>query len=236
MRNSERFLIAHNIIEKRLRKITSSEPRVSFYDLIKLASKSNASIRFYKLDLQEYGDLRNAIVHGKTDDKVIAEPNDKAVEEIEHLASMITTPPVIRDFMNKDVLIFDANQSIGEVIKSLYDYNFSQAPIYKKNVYEGLLTTDTIARWLGANVEEEIFSLRDTKTSMVLTYIEDPTSAIFLAPNTSIFEVLELFQKRNLEGKRIDAILVTHSGKSTESLLGIFTIWDLPRLHKAVEI
>jgi CBS domain-containing protein len=48
-------------------------------------------------------------------------------------------------------------------------------------------------------------------------------------------EVVDLFQGHVLKGKRLYAILVTDNGLPTGRLLGILTIWDLPKILKKLE-
>jgi predicted transcriptional regulator len=234
--NSDKFLDAFNGIERYLRRISGSDKQIPFYQLIEYASKSDAAVRSLRVDLQEYADLRNAIIHERTDGHVIAEPNLEAVEKIERMQALITKPPTIREFMSTSIISFRVNDSIGTAVKDMYDKDYSQAPVYDGNQFIGLLTTNTIARWLGANVAEDIFSLTETSIGKVLEYTEDPNNVVSKKPDTSAYDVLDLIQKHEAQGKHLDAILVTHSGIPSERLLGIVTIWDFHNIHYALDI
>lgn len=115
----------------------------------------------------------------------------------------------------------------------MYENQISQAPVVQEGRFIGLLTANTIARWLGANVENDLFSVKETLISEVLEYTEDPNHVAFMNPEHTVFDVFELIQQYELKGNRLEAILVTHSGKATESILGIITIWDLPKMNRA---
>lgn len=234
--NSKRFLDAFSAIEKRLQLNTKSERAARFSELIDRGSKIDAAVRSMYVDLQEFSDLRNAIVHERTDGRVIAEPNEWAVKKIEKMVELITRPPMLRDFMTRNVKVLQADRPIAEAVKFLYKENYSQAPVLRGGRYLELLTANTITRWLGANVADEIFSLLETSISDVLKYTEDPEHVVFLRPETPVFEALELIQRQEAKGKRVEAILVTNSGKPGESLLGMLTIWDLPKLYKAIDV
>jgi len=80
MLNSDRFLYAFNSIQCHLRKLTKSEKGTSFCKLVKEA-ESNTAVQQFNDDLKEFADLRNAIVHERTDDHVLAEPNDRGLLE-----------------------------------------------------------------------------------------------------------------------------------------------------------
>lgn len=234
--NSDRFLDAFNSIEKYLRRLSGSDQKKTFYVLVDEGARKNAAVRNYAVDLKEFGDLRNAIVHESTDNHVLAEPNDASVQKIERIAQLISQPPALRNFINSKIYTLDTDESVGAAVHALFVNEFSQAPVFNKGEFFGLLTANTITRWLGANVSDEIFSLEETKLSKVLEYTEDLNHVLFIRVDLTVFEVLELFHKFTEKGKRLEAILITQSGKPTESILGMLTIWDLPRLQKAVEI
>ena len=84
VKNSDRFIVAYNRIEKILAEKADSNDYSPFYRLIDKVKITNSVVRKYEDDLREFGDLRNAIVHSRTDvDYVIAEPHDEIVEHIE---------------------------------------------------------------------------------------------------------------------------------------------------------
>jgi hypothetical protein len=114
----------------------------------------------------------------------------------------------------------------------MFARSYSQIPIYDGSIFTGLLTTNTVARWLGACVNEEILSLTETSIANVLTYTEDKDNFSFLGKSSTIFEALERFQIYERKGKRLEAILITQRGKSSEALLGVITIWNLPKIHE----
>ena len=112
----------------------------------------------------------------------------------------------------------------------MVEHSFSQIPITEDGHIGGVLTTNTIARWLGANVREDIFSLSETTINDVIAYTEDPENHVFVNRKTTLFEVLERFQDFDNRGKKLEAVLMTDTGKSTQRLLGILTVSDLPKV------
>lgn len=232
--NSDIFLDAFNTIEKYLRRKTKSDRFATFKELITLVQQSDTAIRRYSIDLQEFADLRNAIVHESTDGQVIAEPNQWAVERIEQIKALVTQPPSIRTFMTRGVSDFTPADPVGKAVSFMYANAFSQVPVYDGSQFVGLLTANTISRWLGIKASEDLFSLNDTTISMVLEFTEDPDHVIFMTPDTSVYDMLERFHEYETKGKRLEAILITHSGKRTEKPMGMVTIWDLPKIHQSM--
>ena len=232
--NSERFLEAFNTIDKHLRRKTGLNDRNnSFSTVLDKAAKSNSAVRNLKIDLQEFSDLRNAIVHERTDGHVIAEPHEDTLRRLEQILKLVSKPPVVRDFMTKKPLEFKSTDPLGDALEVMHKNSFSQVPISRDGKLVGLLTANTITNWLGADVERDLFSVKETLISEVLEYTEDPNHVAFMNPEHTVFDVFELIQEYELKGDRLEAIHITNSGKATESILGIITIWDLPKMNQA---
>lgn len=191
MANSDTFLDAFASIEKHLRRRCGVNEKVpfSFYQLVDEAAKSLPEVRRYRDDLKEYADLRNAIVHERSDGHVIAEPNGKAVKGIERLASLILKPPTVVPLFQSQVFMLNTSDTIGTAVKLMVEHSFSQIPVIETDHIAGLLTANTIARWLGANVGEDIFSLNATTIADVLRYTEDAENHVFVSRNTTLRSV-----------------------------------------------
>lgn len=132
--------------------------------------------------------------------------------------------------------MLNSAEPIARAVEIMYGQSFSQLPIYNGSAFAGLLTSDTVARWLGACVNDDVFSLMETLVQEVLQYSEttDGTNVQFISRNTTLFDVLELFQTFEHQGRRLEAILITHNGKPDEKALGIITVWDLHTIYKAL--
>jgi CBS domain-containing protein len=233
MPNSKRFLDAFASVEKYLRDRSPGDRRRSFYEMVEAVGTSNRVVRRFAIDLKEYADLRNAIVHERSDGHVIAEPNEGAVRHLELIDSLLQKPPVLIPLFQAQVVTFSAADSLANAVTVMLSESISQAPVYDGAQFTGLLTTNTIARWLGSCVDDDVFSLKETRIDQVLRYTEDPDSHVFLGRDSTIFEALDSFQEHESRGKKLEAILITGMGKSTDKILGIMTISDLPKALKA---
>lgn len=234
MLNSERFLNAYAAIEKHLRRLAGGDRSATFSQVLEKAVASDWAARCWKDDLREYHDLRNAIVHERTDGHVIAEPNDGAVADLKHIAAQLTQPPSVIPSFQTQVASFGSQDAIAAAVSTMWEESFSQVAVVDSGVFSGLLTTNTIARWLGANVADDLFSLRETPISRVMKYTEDHENHAFLSRNASVYEALHKFAQPESAGRRLDAILITQHGKRDESILGIITISDLPKVYGLV--
>jgi len=232
MLNSQRFINAFNQIEKYLERLVRNPKWRRFKDLVDSASFRDPVIAQYKDDLKEFADLRNAIVHERTDSHVIAEPNDAVTEQIERIAALITDPPRIRELPKMEAFTLSPNHPIKTAIKAMYEGAFSQIPIYEGKDFRGLLSVKSIFRWMGAWAQEDVINLQNVTVGEVLEQSEDKDNCRFLGLDNRLQEVVDLFQGQVLKGKRLYAILVTDNGLPIGRLLGILTIWDLPKILK----
>jgi CBS domain-containing protein len=230
MLNSEKFLQAFANIEKRLRRMTSCKKSVPFFQVIDRAAERDPAVRRYKDDLKEFADLRNAIVHERTDGHPIAEPNSRAVREMERIEVHLTSPPKVLPIFQKEVVGVEVDTPISQAVALMKAGAFSQLPVNRSGRFVGLLTANTVTRWLGASVKDEIVSLTETMVGEVLRHTEDGENHVFLNGEASLFAVLSKFDDFGKRGKPLDAILLTYDGKTERPLLGIITIYDVPKI------
>ena len=197
--------------------------------------ESSSAVRSLNTTLREFADLRNAIIHERTDGHVIAEPNDASVSHIEYIATMLTKPPTIIPRFQKEVSVLKPGDPVAEAASIMLRDSFSQIPICDDTGFVALLSANTLSRWLGSSISTDIFCLSETDIKAVLRFSEDQDNCAFLGRNHTVFDALEKFQSYERKGKRLEAILVTQNGKSTESILGIITVWDIPEIYQILE-
>ncbi|ADU29374.1 CBS domain-containing protein [Evansella cellulosilytica] len=229
MENADRFLEAFNRIDKLLRGILkiSGDRHVDFVELVKKSSESNSIVRRFKEDLLLFSKLRNVIVHDKTQPNIfIAEPHETTVEKIKKIEMEIKDPKKVIPEYQRNVVIFNLDNTLTDVLLAVKEYGYSQFPVYHNEEFKGLLTENGITAFLAREVNEELIMLPERLVEEVLSLEESNTNYKFISREASIYEAKELF-KSSVDTDRLDALLVTHSGKSTESLLGIITLWDV---------
>ena len=231
MRNSDIFLQDFNKLENYLKEKESMEFWISFSQLISRISKKNPEIRKYESKLKQYGNLRNAIVHDeKFKQRVIAEPHKDIVEELKVIIKKVMEPKKVIPMFKSKVLAFQAEDSIEKIIKIMYEKSFSQVPIYINSNFEFLLTSNTITRWIGSKSNDEIFDFNENRVEELKDFEEETKNFLFINRDINIYEVIEKFN--SVEFPKLEALLITNSGKKHEKLLGIITYADLPKLIK----
>ncbi len=227
MTNSEEFIVLFNRIDNFLKNLQSKENHESFSKMVKRAAKSNAIIRQYKDDLIEFAELRNAIVHDHRNPPAIAEIHEYIVKEIRVIEEKLTKPKMVIPDFQREVKTFQVNDSLSDLLVVIRDKHYSQFPVYDGGEFKGLITENGIANWLAKNMIESQNSLKETCLTEVLNDEEETHTYKFINRNTSVYEAEEIFKQRLNEGIKLAALLITHSGKRNESLLGMITPWDL---------
>ncbi len=230
-RNSDRFITSYNRLDRSMRKIIDTQEHMSFFRLIDLAKKKNATVRKYESDLREYGDLRNAIVHHRTTTEyAIAEPHDEIVEKMEEIEEALTKPLTVSQLFSVNVTVFQETDSLSYALKVIKDKKYNQFPVYKGKQFLGLITPVRIVSWMASQVDSDTFSRKRTTLKEILEYDKTKENFKFIPADLSVYEALESFQDDILKGRRLEALLITEDGKPSDELLGIVTPMSLMKI------
>lgn len=230
--NSELFLRAFSQIEKWLRSQVGTHRSDRFYELVDRAARRNPIVQRYQVDLKEFADLRNAIVHERTDDHVIAEPNDRALADLHRAKTNLLNPPCVVPKFQKTVCVLPLNASVGQAAIAMRDGSFSQIPILEGSKVVALLTAETIVRWVASEFANELVVPWETPIKDALVHTENADHYDIVPRRATLHDTLSLFEKFASRGQDLDAILISQDGKREQRLLGIVTLYDLPEILK----
>lgn len=230
-KNSERFIVAYNRIDKALLKMTNLASHMSFSRKIDKAKEMNALIRQYEDDLREFGSLRNVIIHNRTGYQyAIAEPHDEVVELIELIESKLSNPVTVDELFQRNVHTLQAKETLAEGLKVIKANKFNQLPIYEKKRFIGLVTANGIMNWL-ADQQAECISAMNSTLYDVYNREKRKKTYRFVKSTMSVYEAEEFFKKSITSGRRLEALLITEQGGKDEKLLGIITPLDLLKIE-----
>lgn len=235
MSNAERFINAFSQIENDLSKRLNSNRYVPYAEMIRRLNRLDPIIRRYGKLLDEFGDLRNAIVHERIDGEVIAEPHLKEVERIERLAQLLTQVPGVLPAYERKVDFAFSDEKLSVVLSRMRSKKYSKLPIYSRQYeFESLLTTDAIAYFLydHQNSQEAI----NLSIAEILKSDVKGRGVHFISKNANLIEVLIQFEAYLHQGKRLHALIITQDGLSTQKPLGIISVSDLPSIYHKTNI
>jgi predicted transcriptional regulator len=230
MTNGERFLSAFRSIEALLRERTQADRSATFSALVLRAKAKDPAVRNFAEDLLEFAELRNAIVH-RRDDRLLAEPNDEAVLALEAILATLRNPPRVLNALGmRRIVTCSLASTVREAATLMKEGDFSQLPVVEKGEKAiGLLTAETVARWVASELSRNDGILEDATVEVAMSHSEDPDNHAFMARTATVFDAISLFHAYSDRGKTLDAILVTQDGAATK-LLNILTIYDVPAL------
>jgi predicted transcriptional regulator len=227
MSNAESFLSSFNKIEAWLKSKTGRQNDFSFTQMIHALRQKNALVKNYHDDLYQFASLRNAIVHTRQNDKVIAQPHDEVVKQIQVIEEILSSPPLVK--LSGNMITARENMKLEELLHLIHQNSFSQIPLLDENSHViEILNTNTISRWLAASIPDDIISIRETRITDLLQHIEYKNNYRFITKNTNLFEAADLFLHHvSKTNHNLDAILITVNGKKNQKPLGIVCIEDI---------
>lgn len=226
----DKFLNEFCEIEKYLRSLTQSDENKSFHKLLDEAKNKNRVISRYITDLQSFSKLRNLLSHERYSGGHLATPPPQVVENIKELREKIMSQPKLFSLCNDDILSFDQSTSVQQVLLAMRKQDFSQVPISADDKLCGVLSSNTISRWLGSDTSEGLFCTSEVTIKEVMGHQEYSDNYIILSREETLGKAVAKFEKYSVQGKQLDAILVTHTGKPEQKLLGIITMADMPKI------
>ena len=162
--NGDRFEAAYNKIDRLLRKKLGRDKSTPFSSIVKKAAGKYPTVRKYKEDLLEYGDLRNAIVHDKgMAPVIIADPRESAIAEIEQICSDLLRPKRLRSLPLPNPLSFSVSDPLQKALSYMRANDFSQVIVFSAESYL-IISAEGITHWLEASTQEDIIALSEVET------------------------------------------------------------------------
>jgi predicted transcriptional regulator len=231
---TSRFVSAYNRIQKRLENIVGCKDYIPFAELVEKAAGKNSAVKQFKKRLKSVGNLRNLLVHDHEHHKEVAVPTERTVRGLEALAETITSPPPLLSVASRSVHSCRPGDPVGAAAQVMHDNSFSQLPVHDGEKLVGLLTGETIARWLAARLEGGVGILEEEPVDKVLEH-QEAAGYILVGKTATVFDALKEFDRSLRSGTSLQAIIVTANGKSTETPLGIVTPADIPSMLRAAE-
>jgi hypothetical protein len=169
---SSQFLDAFTEIEKHLRVLSEADRHMTFNEMVEKSSKSDKTVRRLRSQLKDFGELRNFIVHEYRRDQATATPSTHAVERLQAIRDELLSPPRLIGLFRHVVETCSPSDPIGSAAKKMHDGSFSQLPVFDEARLVGLLTTETVARWLASRLAGGLGLLEEEAVESVMRHQE----------------------------------------------------------------
>ena len=233
---TSRFLDAFATIEKHLRRMLDANKYTTFNEMVERAVSQDRSVRRLRDQLKTLGELRNFLVHEYKSEQPLAFPSESTVQRIQIIRDELISPVKLVDLFRHPVETCSPSDPIGVATKKMHDGSFSQLPVYSGNTLIGLLTSETVARWLAAQLADGQGILEERPVEEVMRHEEGTHSYVVMGRSATVDDALSEFDDHMHAGKMLDAIILTHNGSKKERPVGIVTATDQPKLRSAIRV
>jgi predicted transcriptional regulator len=202
----------------------------SFKDRIRSAKLRDAE----KAMVAALWDIRNNVLAHNQLNPIIS-LSQEHIDSLERIRDKLAQKRQAQNIMIKGDQIFSAQWSdkVLPKVQVMLQRQYSHVPILDENrIYQGVFTGESM---LKALVQESIIEMGTDTRFEDFRHIMDyhirgntTEQVVFTKPQTSIAKLAE--QVANHRDKHVKASLfiVTASGKPTEPVQGLITVWDLP--------
>lgn len=223
----ESFEADYNAIDQYLRRELGGERASSFTSLLGSYFRKHPGWRDKDL-LTALADLRNAIVHEKTEPYgYVAVPTPEISRRVHECRERLMSPARVVPTFQRKVQTVSVDDTLGKVLKLIEEKDYSQFPVYANGGFRGLLTENGITRWLAQHVTRilSLVDLDDIEVKQALKNEEKRVNYHFVGRTTRVDDVRSLFASQPL----LEGVLITQGGRESEALIGIATRWDMLR-------
>jgi CBS domain-containing protein len=232
---TSRFLDAFAGIEQWLQNQDPEAVRRDFVRLVDAVARINPVVRRHAAALRELSAVRNVLVHHYNEVRPLAVPSEHAVRQIVAIRKELLTPTLLLSLAATPVKQCAPTDPVGVSVRKMHAGSFSQLPVYDGRECLGLLTAETVARWLAVHLADGGGLIEEQPVGDVLRHQESPENLRLMPRSATAADGLAAFDQSQCRGQRLDAILINQAGRAGDPPLGIVTIYDLPKLQRAIE-
>lgn len=221
--------MSYNRIDAFLRKELHLPPHVPFKELVRQYKGKNEWWRDDEF-IRLIASIRNILVHTKRETGYIVMPTEELVEELRRVETRLTKPVKVIPRFQREVLAVAVEDNLSSVLEKVEKHSFSQFPVMRGTKYAGLITENSITRWLARNQKRsgDNINLNGVSVSDVIQLEEARQSWMIVGRQSSVDQVLWFFSKN----ETLEAVLIEEKFEKERRLLGIVTRWDVAQLHQ----
>lgn len=157
----------------------------------------------------------------------------QAVEAIETVRDELLHPKAVLSVLgDPKPITARPEDTVAAALRTMYQNDFSQMPVYNGKQYHGLLTTNTVARQLADQLERHNGLAEDVPVQDPLAFVEGIENVLHRPRNLSVTETVWEFTTAAANGRPVTALILTNNGMRDELPLGIVVAEDLARLSR----
>ncbi|WP_425449619.1 CBS domain-containing protein [Dethiothermospora halolimnae] len=233
MGRAEKFLQIYNDFDREVKRILSVSVHMPHNKALNIIAKRNKLVQKNLDILKSYSRLRNSIVHETITgaERAIAEPLPEVVENYENILNRLKNPLTAYDICTyrQKLLVATSNNLAIDIMNAMKEMLITRVPIIKDDRVVGVFNGNTLIYYM-INKKNPII----TEETTIKDFMEYATldtyrkeNFDFVATDTTVFEIEELFRRENENNHKLIALFITSDGSQKGKLLGMVTEWDL---------
>lgn len=182
-------------------------------------------------ELRVLAKVRNSLTHERHfNDRRLAVPTETAIDAMRRVRDRLLNPPTaIAVLRSQKPMVVESDLSVRAALDIMYEKDFSQLPVYDDETYVGLLTTNTVARWVADEMRQHDGLVEDASIAVALRY-QETELVRHVSRKISSTQALRTFVEAAERGKPLAALIVTETGKPHQRPIAVVTPADLPAL------
>jgi hypothetical protein len=236
--NGRRFLAAFNEIEDFFRSKLDEDKHLDFVQLERAYDAKFGLPGQYRAALRAFRILRNAMVHVRYfRGQPIAEPVPGVVDQIELLLELLKSPRCALDVIGgRDVCVALCDEPVRSVLEHVSRHDYSQFPVYDRSEYVGILTTNTIARWLGDQLTRNQGLAEEEPVRTVMRFAEEHERGLLVRRTITVQDAIDKLLHGGPGDTPATALVVTSGGRTNDTPLRVMAAFDLPELTGSLSL
>jgi CBS domain-containing protein len=123
---------------------------------------------------------------------------------------------------------------VSVALEYVRQFDFSQLPVYDFGRYVGILTTNTIARWLAQQIVDGA-EHRDTSIREVMEFREPSDRALLVDRTLTVADAIHQLAYGNPDGGPVNALILTENRLPTDRPIRLIAVYDVPLLSAAMK-
>lgn len=163
--------VSYNRIDAFLRKELHLPPFMPFKELVRKYKEKN---KWWGDDdfIRLIASIRNILVHTKRETGYIVMPTAELVQTLLQAEKRLTKPKKVIPLFKRDVLTVTTDETLASVLEKIEINSYSQFPVLRGQKYAGLITENSITKWLARNRHQIGFELKltEVRVSDVIRY------------------------------------------------------------------
>jgi hypothetical protein len=231
MDKKSRFFEKYKKLETILNIEIDSSESISIGEKFDRAISKDKRLRQYRTNIFSLTKIRNLFAHNESNP--FYEITEDALDTLDAVITLLQSPERAYDIATKKIEYKGIHDLVFEGVKLMKEKRFSFLPIMENSKIIGVFSADVLNSVFSKEKElilDESVTFQRIKNYINLNnHLNERFGFIHREEIKSNIESLFInsYKGNSQDDRPLGCVFVTQSGKTTESILGLITIWDV---------